>query len=148
MRPIVCFIDSPLYNLSKQVSLIVEDLIAGNPYRLRDTKHFVTDFKQHRTEVPGKYPMSVDVVSLYTTCPMDEAIEDCMDLVKQDPTILDELKMLPEAFHKLLKLCVDHCYFEFDGHFNGPTGQIKTTQIRKRGHILFTCTHPFLETIR
>ena len=68
---------------------------------------------------------------------MDEAVEDCMELINQDPDILYNHKMTPEAFLKLLKLCIDHCYFEFDNKYyiqaeGGPMGSSLTEALAER----------------
>ena len=138
MRPIVAFIDSPLYLLSKQLALIIQQLNSNSQYRLRDTDHFVTDFREFRkNRSECLYPISLDIINLYTTCPMDEAVELCVNMFLAEPSILDELCILPESFEKLLKLCIDCCYFEYNGIYyeqqeGGPMGSSLTVELAER----------------
>ena len=72
LRPIVSFINSPTYNLSKFLSRILSSLLV-NRYSVRNSKKFV-DYVQNFTISESEILVSFDVVSLFTSVPMDKAL--------------------------------------------------------------------------
>ena len=72
LRPIVSFINSPMYNLSKFLSRILTSLLV-NRYSVRNSKEFV-DYIKNFTIFENEILVSFDVVSLFTSVPVDKAL--------------------------------------------------------------------------
>ena len=78
LRPIVSFINSPTYNLSKFLSRILSSLLV-NRYSVRNSKEFV-DYVKNFTISKSEILVSFDVVSLFTSVPVDKALGLVLDL--------------------------------------------------------------------
>ena len=78
-RPIVSFINSPTYNLSKFLSRILSSLLV-NRYSVRNSKEFI-DYVQNFTISENEILVSFDVVSLFTSVPVDKALDLVLDLL-------------------------------------------------------------------
>ena len=82
LRPIVSFINSPTYNLSKFLSRILSRL-SVNRYSVRNSKEFV-DYVKNFTTSENELLVSFDVVSLFTSVPVDKVLGLVLDLVSSD----------------------------------------------------------------
>ena len=60
---------------------------------------------------------SYDVKSLFTSVPVDKAIELVEKKLRQDTTLTDRTNMNPSDIAKLLTICLNCTYFVFDGQF-------------------------------
>ena len=85
LRPIVSFINSPTYNLSKFLSRILSSLLV-NRYSVRNSKEFV-DYVQNFTISESEILVSFDVVSLFTSVPMDKALNFVLELLASDESL-------------------------------------------------------------
>ena len=85
LRPIVPFINSPTYNLSKFLSRILSTLLV-NRYSVRNSKEFV-DYVQNFTISESEILVSFDVVSLLTSVPMDKALNLVLELLTSDESL-------------------------------------------------------------
>ena len=72
LRPIVSLPGSPTYNLSKYLSDILKPLINSSPHSVNNAKAFLSKIKDLRVE-PDEIMISFDVVSLFTSIPLDTA---------------------------------------------------------------------------
>ena len=73
LRPIVSFISTPTYNLSEHVAKILKPLTGNSDYTVKNSTEFcegITDIKLQDDDVL----VSFDVVSLFTSIPVDVAI--------------------------------------------------------------------------
>ena len=71
LRPIVSFVNSPAYNLSKFLSRILSGLVKNN-YSVRNSWEFVEYVKNCHVQ-KNEIFVSFDVVSLFTSVPVDKA---------------------------------------------------------------------------
>ena len=85
LRPIVSFINSPTYNLSKFLSRILSSLLV-NRYSVRNSKEFV-DYVKNFTISENEILVSFDVVSLFTSVPVDKALCLVLDLLSSDESL-------------------------------------------------------------
>ena len=85
LRPIVSFINSPTYNLSKFLSRILSSLLV-NRYSVPNSKEFV-DYVKNFTICENEILVSFDVVSLFTSVPVDKALGLVLDLLSSDESL-------------------------------------------------------------
>ena len=85
LRPIVSFINSLTYNLSKFLSRILSSLLV-NRYSVRNSKEFV-DYVKNFTISENEILVSFDVVSLFTSVPVDKALGLVLDLLSSDESL-------------------------------------------------------------
>ena len=78
LRPIVYFINSPTYNLSKFLFRVLSSL-SVNRYSVCNSKEFVDHVKKF-TISENEILVSFDVVSLFTSVPVDKVIGLVLDL--------------------------------------------------------------------
>lgn len=112
VRPIVSFINSPTYELSRQFAKILSHL-STNKYNVKDS--FDLHEKITNVQLPPNYQLaSLDVSSLFTNISIPivtEIIANRFDELKPHTKIPKEL------FLKGLKLCVERGYFQFNNEF-------------------------------
>ena len=78
LGPIVSFINSPKYNLSKFLSCILSSLLV-NHYSVRNSKEFV-DYIKNFAISENEILVSFDLVSLFTSVSVDKALGIILDL--------------------------------------------------------------------
>ena len=79
LRPIVSFVNSPTYNISKFLSKIIKPLMA-NRFNVKNSIDFIDRIKDIVIE-EDDILLSFDVVSLFTSVPVDCAIKCIFDLL-------------------------------------------------------------------
>ena len=72
LKPIVSLPRSPTYELSKYLAMILYLLFKKSPDTIDNTNEFVANFKDLKLE-PEEIMISFDVVSLFTSIPLDTA---------------------------------------------------------------------------
>ena len=85
LRSIVSFINSPTYNLLKFLSRILSSLLV-NRYSVRNSKEFV-DYVQNFTISESEILVSFDVVRLFTSVPVDKALNLVLELLTSDESL-------------------------------------------------------------
>ena len=64
--------------------------------------------------------VSFDVVSLFTSVPVNEAFRVIEDLLAYDDTLRTQTTLLPADIMSLTRLCLTTTYFQFGGDFYKP----------------------------
>ena len=85
LRFTVSFINSPTYNLSKYLSRILFSL-SVNRYSVCNSKKFV-DYVKNFTISENEILVSFDVVSLFTSVPVDKVLGLVLDLLSSDESL-------------------------------------------------------------
>ena len=85
LRPIVSFIDSPTYNTSKHIAKILSPLVGNTDYTVRNSKEFCASLEQVKLEQDVEL-VSFDVVSLFTSIPVEHAVQVAESKLSQDET--------------------------------------------------------------
>ena len=120
LRPIVSFIGSPTYNLSKHLSKILSPLVGQSSSTVRNSKQFV-DFVSMQTIGSDEYLVSFDVVSLFTNVPTSLAIDVARRHLETDDTLADRTALNVNSIVSLLELCLSATFFSFRGNFYRQT---------------------------
>jgi hypothetical protein len=73
LRPIVSNIGTPMYQLSKHLSRILNQLTGTTAHHIKSSFHFIEILKTLQIN-PGDIMVSFDVVSLFTKVPVEESL--------------------------------------------------------------------------
>ncbi len=111
LRPIVSLPGSPTYKLSKYLADILKPLINTSPHSVKNVNTFLSKIEDIRVE-PGEIMISIDVVSLFTSIPLDTAQQITKNLLTnntswQTKTQLGKQRQLStQDMLDLLDLCL------------------------------------------
>lgn len=102
LRPICSNINSPTYKLSKYLTTILKKLTKNSIYNVKDSIEFKAKLRTINIKETERM-ISLDVVSLFPSIPVDLAIKTIMDKWTEITKWTDLSK---ELFHKILTLCI------------------------------------------
>jgi hypothetical protein len=83
LRLIVSLPGSPTYELSKYLAMILHPLVKTSPHTVNNANTFLTNIKDLKLE-PDELMISFDVVSLFTSIPLDTAKRITNELLTYD----------------------------------------------------------------
>ena len=106
MRPLV------LSELAK----ILKPLVGKSPHHITSTQDFVEQARHIKLE-PGECLNSYDVSALFTSVPIDPALNIINDLLDKDNTLKERTVMEVGDIILLLEFCLKNTYFSFQGQF-------------------------------
>ena len=86
LRPIVSSCGSVTYGVAKEHAKILKPLIGKSPHHINSTQDFVKQVK-HITLLPGECLSSYGVSALFTSVPVDPALNIIRDLLDKDHTL-------------------------------------------------------------
>ena len=112
LRPIVSFINSPLYNLSKFMAKILTPLINSNNLSIKNSFEWIdriSNFKINDNDLM----LSFDVVSLFTKIPVHIAKSVIFDRLKCDSELKFRCKLNVNEIMNALDLCLNNTYLCF-----------------------------------
>ena len=127
MRTVVSTIGTVPYGTSKYLVEIIQPTLNKNINRVINSYTFVKEAKTweiYQDEVQVSY----DVVNLYPSVPVDEAINVLIYTLSNDKERLHKrTKLTLTDIHKLTKLCLSKCYFLYENNLrlfqnSGPIG--------------------------
>ena len=76
---------SVTYGVAKELAKILKPLVGKFPHHINSTQDFVEQVK-HITLAPGECLSSYDVSALFTSVPVDPALNIIRDLLEKDHT--------------------------------------------------------------
>ena len=88
LRPIVSSRGSVTYGVFKVLSKVLKLLVGKSPHHIQSTGDFVTKAKRFTLQ-PGECLSSYDVTSLFTSVPIDPALNIIKDLLEKDEKLND-----------------------------------------------------------
>ena len=92
LRPIVSSCGSVTYGVAKEFAKILKPLVGKSPHHINSTQDFVEQAK-HITLAPGECLSSYDVSVLFTSVPVDPALNIIKDLLEKDHTLKERTVM-------------------------------------------------------
>ena len=113
-QPIVSFINSPLYNLSKFIAILLTPLASANGFTVKNSYEFVEQLK-NLTISHDECMVSFDVISLFTKIPVDVAKTVVLERLKKDDTLDDRSDLTLIDIMIALNLCLDNTNLYFSG---------------------------------
>ena len=125
LRPIVSLPGSPTYDLSKYLANILQPLVKSSPHTVNNANSFLTKIKDLKLEA-DEIMISLDVVSLFTSIPLDTAKQITNDLLTNDCSWQTKTALHKDDILDLLDLCL-HTEFSFQNNYykqisGTPTG--------------------------
>ena len=92
LRPIVSSCGSVTYGVAKELAKILKPLVGKSPHHITSTQDFVEQARQIKLE-PGECLSSYDVSALFTSLPIDPALNIIKDLLDKDTTLKERTVM-------------------------------------------------------
>ena len=116
LRPIVSSCGSVTYGVAKELVKILKPLVGQSPHHINSTQDFVEQAKHFKLE-SGECLSSYDVSALFTSVPIDPALNIIKDLLVKDNTLKERTVMDLEDIILLLEFCLKNTSFSFQGQF-------------------------------
>ena len=116
LRPIVSSGGSVTYGVAKVLSKVLKPLMGKSPHYIQSTGDFVAKAKRITLQL-GECLSSYDVTSLFTSVPIDPALNIIKDLLEKDEKIYDRTVLSVQNIIELLGICLHNTYFLFQNKF-------------------------------
>ena len=112
IRPIVSNRRGPSHKLSWMLCRLLKPLLKTVPSHLDNSLQLLNDIRNRPdSSMNKKYPFSLDVVSLYTSVPQDEAIEVLNDRLQESPL---RIPFNAAQVSSLLTVILRNVYFQYN----------------------------------
>ena len=121
LRTIVSSCGSVTYGVAKELAKILKPWIGMSSHHINSTQDFVKQVK-HITLVPGECLSSYDVSALFTSVPVDPALNIIRDLLDKDHTLKNRSVLAVNDIILLLEFCLKNTYFSFQDQFYEQVG--------------------------
>ena len=100
---------SVTYGMAKELAKIIKPLVGKSSHHINSTQDFVEQAK-HITLAPGKCLSSYDVSVLFTSVPVDPALNIIKDLLVKDHTLKERTVMEVSDIILLLEFCLKNTF--------------------------------------
>ena len=120
LRPIVSFVNSPTYYLSKHLVSLLAPLVGNSPTHVKNSIQFVS-FISMQTLGLNQVLVSFDVVSLLTNVPVDLACQIANNRLCGDSTLNDRTSLSINQVVTLQRFCLSATYLAYHGKFYQQT---------------------------
>ena len=117
LGPIVSSRGSVTYGVAKVLSKVLKPLIGKSPYHIQSTGNFVSRAKGLTLQL-GECLTSYDVTSLFTSVPIDPALNIIKGLLEKDEKLNDRTVISVQNIIELLGFCLHSTYFSFQNKFH------------------------------
>ena len=111
LRPIVCFIGSPTYDISAMLSRILQPLVEHSSRRIKNSAQLCDILRAVHLEESERL-VSYDVINLFGSVPTTEAVQLAITRLRSDASLSTRTKLSIESIGELLKLCMGETYFK------------------------------------
>ena len=109
LQPILSTIKTPSYNIAKHLDSILEP-ITTNKFTIKNSFEFAKEVTEQGS---GLLMASLDVESLFTNIPLEEAINISCDSLFANEAKINNFSR--NGFEKLLRMALQNNFFNFDG---------------------------------
>ena len=113
--------DSVTYGVAKVLAKVPKPVVGKSPHHIQSTKDFVNRIWEV-TPLPRECLCSYDVTALFTSVPIDPALNIIKDLLEQVDTLCDRTVLTVQNIIELLGFCLCNTYFfqdKFYEHIEG-----------------------------
>ena len=104
------------YGVAKELAKILKPLVGKSPHHITSIQDFVEQARHIKLE-PGECLSSHDVSALFTSVPIDLALNIIKDLLDKDTTLKERTVMEVSDIILLLEFCLKNTYFSFQDQF-------------------------------
>ena len=115
-RPTVLSRGSVTYGVAKVLAKIFRPLVSKSHHHKQSTKDFVNRVSKV-TLLLGEIVQTYDVTTLFTSVPIDPALDIIRELLEQDTTLQDRTVLSVENITELLGFCLHNTHFPFTYNF-------------------------------
>ena len=116
LRPIVSSIGSITYPAAKYLTSILNPLVGKNPHFIKNSEDFVKKIADLEVPPPRKL-VSYDVTALFTSIPIEDAIDVVRRKLEDDTTLNNRCELSIDQVVTLLEFCLKTTYFVCDNIF-------------------------------
>ena len=116
LRPIVSSRGSVTHGVAKVISKEIKPLVGKSCHHIQSTRDFVSKAKGLTLQM-GECLSSYDVTSLFTSVPIDPALNIIRDLLEKDEKLNDRTVLSVQNITELLGFCLHITYFSFQNKF-------------------------------
>ena len=116
LRPIVSSRDSINYEVAKDLSRILRPLVGSSPHHIKNIGDFVQQLKGITLKA-NENIVSYDVSALFTSVPIDPAINIIRRKLELDQGLHLRISMSVVQIISLLEFCLKTTYFQFQDRF-------------------------------
>ena len=116
LRPIVSSIGAVTYSTAKELSRILKSLVGKSPHHIHNNQDFMEHLKGIQLG-PDEVMVSYDLRALFTSVPIQPALEVIEKLLKEDTTLWNRTTMSTKHIMDLLEFCLRSTYFTYRGKY-------------------------------
>ena len=116
LRPIVSSRESFTYGVTKVLSKVLKPLAGKSPHHVQSTSEFVNRAKGLTLQA-GECLTSYDITSLFTSVPIDPALNIIKDLLEKHGNLNDRAVLPVQNITEPLRFCLHNIYFSFQNNF-------------------------------
>ena len=116
LRPLVLSRGSVTYGVAKVLAKILRSLVGKSPHHIQSTKDFVNKVSKV-TLLPQECLCSYDVSALFTSVPIDPALNIIKESLEHDTTLQYRTVLSVQNIIELLGFCLHNTYFCFQQKF-------------------------------
>ena len=116
LRPIVSSIGAVSYETAKELDSILKLLVGRSPYHVQNTRDFIQHIKGILLQ-PDECIMSYDVKALFTSVPIQPAINIIKKHLGENSKLQQRTSMTVSHITYLLEFCMKNTYFIFQGRY-------------------------------
>ena len=109
-RPIVSSRVSISYEVAKELARIIRPLVGSSPHHIKNTRDFIEQIKGVTLQA-NESITSYDVSVLFTSVPIDPAIQIIQRRLEVDQELCSRTTMKVEQIISLLEFCLKTTYF-------------------------------------
>jgi len=114
LRPIISFIGSPTYNLSKEIARLLQPLVGNTAHHVRNSIELADEVKTMIVQ-EDEAMVSFDVVSLFTKIPVELALEVTQRRLMDWTEFENYTNWSIEDVCQGLKICLEPTFLHFRG---------------------------------
>ena len=112
LRPIVSSIGAVTHTTSKELSMILKPLVVKSPHHIHNNQDFIEHLKGIQLG-PDEIMVSYDVKALFTSVPIQPALNIIERLLKEDTGLQNRTTMSVKHIMDLLQFCLRSTYFTY-----------------------------------
>ena len=102
--------------MTKVIAKVQKPLVGKSPHHIQSTSDFVNKVREI-TLLPGECLMFYDVTRLFTSVPLDPALNIIKDLLEKDDNLSNRAVLSVQNIIELLGFCLHNTYFSFQNMF-------------------------------
>ena len=120
LRPIVSACGSITYNAARFLADVLAPLQGNTIHSVKNTLDLAESLQDLQIP-PGRKLLSFDVSALFTSVPVDKALEVIRSRLVKDQTLKKRCELTVDQLTQLLEFCLNTTYFVYDGTFYQQT---------------------------